>query len=102
MKHSYNLLLFKYYIIYNYISIFCNYNDIKKNVLKCIICKKNIKLSTNRNKIKRILKITFNLIKNKLPFYEYVIIINKKIIYKKLFFLLLKFWIILIYLNLFL
>ncbi len=73
----------KYKIKYKWIDILYNFNKLKYPRIKIIIFKKHIKLSTYRNKIKRIIYEIFRINQHKIKNIDLIFKINKKINYIK-------------------
>ncbi len=69
----------KFKIKYKWIDIFFNFNKLKYPRIKIIILKKYIKLSTFRNKIKRIIYENFRINQYKIKNIDIIFKINKKI-----------------------
>ncbi|MFI4847322.1 MAG: ribonuclease P protein component [Candidatus Makana argininalis] len=80
-KFNHFSFVFKKPKIYNtiYIKILSKCNKLKNPRIGFLISKKQIKMSYERNRIKRLIRENFRINKNYLPYIDIILIIKKKI-----------------------
>ncbi|MFI4819025.1 MAG: ribonuclease P protein component [Enterobacterales bacterium] len=81
IKFKHFSFVFKKPKIYNtiYIKILSKFNKLNNPRIGFLISKKQIKMSYERNRIKRLIRENFRINKNYLPCMDFILIIKKKI-----------------------